>query len=931
MSTIAVGPQVAAPIQRPNGVAAADAPEAVTTRKSLDVSKLPFKITMEVKSSDAAALNRVLAGTGWSAAPAPSDCSHNSEGCWNSGYCRVDSPSLTLADGGLAAVTTTLDKLGKVFKTPGNTAAMRFVLPDSALDDEGVTHLVNMHLANESIIYRLGNSGGPGRAMRDKMQWACPFSTKSCYIAEEGHQHYYDKGVYWYRWDGMRTVQNKQSVADWRKQLSNRHWGMNASQQGFWEFRYFDSSFDGPAVGASLQMLLGMVKAAAEGRGQWDQVRPLPTTMDQEVSRKQWNAFVDTVAPEHKAQLEKNFIGAGGKLEKQALTPAGQTATGSLIAQGYKFTAGSEAMTLKTLMQRLEKNEPVGIVEPGSSSPVTLAAQLVEPYVLLQTASAEAPAALRQDAAQAAAAQMAGVRFATPDHVGISPCLAVLQPKVLAQKNGREVWVGDGGLSLSELVAVELDKGLPQDLYSIFNTLKTIHADGYRPFNTTELTWPAEIASAYRTGSLSVRRDGQSVAVPSVKAMEKDVLVPLEVARLSPADRTLYERAQTLTTKGFAFGKEKPGTVAFLKQLTSPSADLTVQIPGAKNATPVPTRALLSLLVNIETGHTEDVDKTSRRHIELIDALAGHGYKFFNLKTEDEIQSRSGAALTLQTPDHHLTMRAPGGERRVPVNETALSNLLALEQGKRDQMQPELRRAVELHEKLTPGTWVQMADIMDKTQFVNCSPAELVANLVAEREVGLLNSSCGAADKKPNVARTVSVGADAFNRAAEKRLAGLALSDDQEAAMHGLFGLVDAHRMQATSNTGARPMSQAMMPWLMADHVPITVSASSETEAIQSWDDVKTLVANETAAAGHEGDANLIALLKHSNVQFYTAQATKTTPALALTTSVRKAMAGDGAVARVPKLMFWGSPIPTKKVVVKTTADLEKLSQKLKV
>ena len=295
------------------------APSLVAEPRKLDVTRLPFRVVMEVKHHDAAALNRALRGTGFVASEVTEDCSHRtiSDGGF-AFYCCVTSPLMTLADGGLDKVTTALEQVQKMASTPGSTAATHILVSDEALDAQCITNLVNMHLANEAIIYRLGNAGGAGRTMNDKMKWACPLSNQSPQVSAPGWRM-----PCWGRARGVRSVAEVQSVQAWRSQLSNAHWGLNASQKGFWQFRYFDTSFDPQSMTANLRLVMGMVDAAAEGRGTWDQVRPLRDTCKAGVPRAQWDAFMRAAAPADLWPLfESNFLASGGKFKSHDLPMA---------------------------------------------------------------------------------------------------------------------------------------------------------------------------------------------------------------------------------------------------------------------------------------------------------------------------------------------------------------------------------------------------------------------------------------------------------------------------------------------------------------------------------------------------------------------------------------------------------------------------------
>ncbi len=294
--------------------------------RALDINNIPFRLKIEVKGSNANQLQRVLGGLGWSAAATPYDCSHRKDGGYEDSYTTLTGPQTTLGKGGLDNLAQALGELQqRGYHDFGKTAAMHIWIDDKVLDDQGVTNLVNLHLANESLIYRLAQCGGEGRKIKDKLVYTTPLSCNNAYYNGDRYVEAFSS-QYYQMLPNMRNLQQVKSLRAWKSELSHDHRCMNASRGGLWQFRYFDPTPDVAAMQGSVKMLLGMVKAAAEGRVQADRVRPLPDDWKDMVSREQWNRFMETVAPDDfalRGQLEHQFVASGGKLERERLSPAG--------------------------------------------------------------------------------------------------------------------------------------------------------------------------------------------------------------------------------------------------------------------------------------------------------------------------------------------------------------------------------------------------------------------------------------------------------------------------------------------------------------------------------------------------------------------------------------------------------------------------------
>ncbi len=261
---------------------------------SCDASRIPFRIMLELRG-DVNRAGRHLTGTGWTAERTPVDCSHWPD--WAPGesedlYVRVQSPRMTLADGAAERITEALTRLSKSGATLGPTGGMRFYVPQSTLTDQGTESLVLMHRSSSDILYRLGCSGGAGRAIN--------------------HKEYFAQNL-------GEVLPREQPHESWVKTLASSSLGLNSSQRGEWELRYFDPSLSGRALSADVGLLLGMVKAANDGRGDWHgrtaDGGSLLEAYARPVSRTRLDAVLDAWVGKGplREQLLAQFSAAGGK------------------------------------------------------------------------------------------------------------------------------------------------------------------------------------------------------------------------------------------------------------------------------------------------------------------------------------------------------------------------------------------------------------------------------------------------------------------------------------------------------------------------------------------------------------------------------------------------------------------------------------------
>ncbi len=922
----------------------------------VDINNVQFKLVLECRNIDANAMNRQLAGMGWSAQNAPGDCSHGSDG--GAGYYRhVISPPLTLGGGAEQQLRDVLTRLKSAGAVPGETGALRLYVSDHALNEDGVNNLVNMHLCNENILYRLGQAGAVGRRVTDKQRWAPPLSCGSPYTAYSGFKGF--------------TIGERKTKAQWRTDLANKHWGMNANQNGWWEFRYFDSSMNEQAIADNVRLLLGMVKAACENRGQWTQVHAVGNTFHNQVSRQQWNQLMNAaVGPgDLKKRLEQNFIAAGGQLEKEKMSDAARQALRDAQGQGYGFAdqSGQPLDGIDAVSQRVDDEQPLTVRFPGGGNITVTGSEAVD-FAFCATGNlTDVSQAVRDRVPTFNDLTGRGVQFTEPGGATLSAAVAAFMGgrdgAVLAGKNGARIVLGSpehGQLSAAELLAIESQNnaGIPADARLVLDQMPYFRDHGFTlgasqagAVVPLAADWPAQTAASFRAGNLVLCRDGQQQPVANAPALEA-AIYPLKLGDLSPEDRALHDELAALSAQGFRFMRAgqppaQPGTLGFLDTVFGQPQQLCVQMPQAESPTPLPTRDMVRLFADLESGHADRVDEASRQAASLVDELKGKGFAFFDKRGEDEIKSRSGAALALQLPDHKLMMRSPDGHRKTRVSLQGLENVAAMVNGKPEAMLGRLRRAVERADQLrAAGFAVKMKDIQapNDDKWIDCNNAELVATLEGGRRVALIDPSGGHDD---------GVGANRFVHAADAALQiPQAMNDEQRQAVESLAQLMNQQHVAVwTPGDDGQPRrldSAHAVPFLLARHSDIEVNTPSQfsqqpkaqlknwSVPIRSWDDMVGFTRRETQPDQAQGVLAQMLGLRGKGVQFYYVTPPATAEgkrlknqdlAIALNSAFASRLDTEGVKVKLPRRVLW-KWLPRKTFTIQGSDELARLAGK---
>jgi hypothetical protein len=622
-------------VEAPATSQASEAEPTAAARPKLDVSTMPFRVFFEVRSNDANKINRAVAGQeGWSAELNGDDCSHTmaGENLRYGGYTRIKSPELKLSSNGLEQIAKALSQAKAIAPVLGKTASMHIDIPESALDDRGVTNLVNLHLAYEPIIYRICSPGG--RKLYDKFMYCTPPSTGSTYTHKTTTRYTTDSD-YHSQWTGRRELAAEQTVSKWRSEYSNRHWGLNASDSGWWQFRYLDASYDAQAVETQVRLAIALVKAATDGDVKCDRVRVLHDEWDKQVPREVWDQFISTVAKGDDAfaeRLQTQFTQLGGKLEPDWLPGPARKAVRTLLSDhSFADPTGKKLGTAETIRRQVQAGEAITITPPQGASFTLPATQIA------QWAYGQSGALDKLEPGIAATLKTVndlrtrGVNLTDANGQPLTSIAATLLSGATGQVQARvgteSVAVGSGGMVWTDLVRLHAGQGRNANEKALFEALPYLRERGYSLHRAdgSSLAWPPGLAVALAAGDLRLTRAGQTIDIRNASDLDTRVYYPETYAALSAEDRQRVDEATALAQRGRVFTVATnlmPGTTAFVKHIVSPDAALRVSGPQGSQFTATP--RLLHALWSQQTGQPLEADLT--RGLQAANELTALGF-----------------------------------------------------------------------------------------------------------------------------------------------------------------------------------------------------------------------------------------------------------------------------------------------------------------
>ncbi len=303
------------------------------------------------------------------------------------------SPVLRFDDRGLRQIRGAYKNLQKNGGFTTRHCGLHVHVDASVLGDKGLAMLMRMVRENESLLYRIAQNGHP----QHRGQQLHPYHHV---------YHYYAKPFCENVPDGFGTM-HAESLGEFRSALytsiparadmprpavppansnepfhparhdSARYFAVNFNSvwsRGTVEFRLFDGTDDPEQAIANVQLVLGMVKAAAEGNYTYLQDNPLGQGYftNNRVDAEQLDNFLASVAPQPELadRLRHTFTAGGGTVtDPQPVRDPAVLRTAWLQSRGYRFMAEGKPVTSALEVQREMARRPVSVLAPGESGP----------------------------------------------------------------------------------------------------------------------------------------------------------------------------------------------------------------------------------------------------------------------------------------------------------------------------------------------------------------------------------------------------------------------------------------------------------------------------------------------------------------------------------------------------------------------------------
>jgi hypothetical protein len=330
----ALQPTSTGPAPLTNATVAAELAALGPAKGALDVSTLPCKLEMLVKGNPVR-IHAALQDLGWNV-----QLADRSRQTTDQPVLELKSPSLTLQDDGIDKLVAAISSLRDAQAEPAGP--MSIVIPQKidgkdVMSPFGEINFIHMHRANDDVLYRLAANGQSSANVGDKETYALPLSqdffrgnfyrtveqTREVpvdrWVGDKFYGSYERTMVSKVIRDRVRLDDN-----DWRGKLTDARNAVNSSIPDHWQLRYFDSTVDPHAAAADVALVLGMVKAAQEGRGTWKGSAtdggPLSDVYDRPVDTERFDDLMRVLVGDGniKTQLQSQFQQAGGKLGSNA-------------------------------------------------------------------------------------------------------------------------------------------------------------------------------------------------------------------------------------------------------------------------------------------------------------------------------------------------------------------------------------------------------------------------------------------------------------------------------------------------------------------------------------------------------------------------------------------------------------------------------------
>lgn len=616
-------------------VAACGAPP-VAAGEGIALEKIPFGVEVEMEGFDQNKMTAFLQGLPeWPDNGGPRRWALVHDGSLNNGKETV-SPVMTLESGQAEQEIATI--LGHLKEYGANASAncgLHVHVSAKILGERGLTNLMRMALEQENMLYHVAQNGQrmhrgviKDKGYRDGQPFTYakllgrditdPFPVLHAAREVEFRNALYDSVPH--KGSKPPAVDSSQSFRPEHRHPI-RYYGVNFNSvwyRGTVEFRMFNGTDDPKQLMTDIYLVLGMMKAAADGA--YAYLRPQPLEVvdpNRPVSRESLEHFLHCVSPTPAVRddIMRSFVSGGGKVsEDPPVTDPDVLNVVGLMRSGYWFHSEGKIVTSPYEVQReLELGRrPVIAVDPQSLAQVPVA----------DTAEL---AALREKAppATAPSAELERIRqaFGVLRHRQYTLYLPV--PEKQGEKQAEKD--GEGKLPavqdvLKKLLAEQKDAKAPLEL---------------------PLINPQQVYFALRHGQLVVVPPGdnrrESIVVHNVDELEN--YVQLEEGRTdaaSPTTRHILELVDRLKDSGYplrAYEKDPQDTY-----VPSTRAGLLDAIVGGHVCVPladsgrirrlVESPAELDELVALAEGNVASMDGDTRMAAALLHELQGRGLQF---------------------------------------------------------------------------------------------------------------------------------------------------------------------------------------------------------------------------------------------------------------------------------------------------------------
>lgn len=269
----------------------------------------------------------------------------------------------------------------------------------SVLGERGLANLMQIALENEALLFRISQNGHPqhrGLKPRHGIEhyYAKPFSTAlhddfNLVHAETPNEFRnalygaippnYMRPLDAVSRPSLPPVDSKRAFRPDRRDAA-RYFGLNFNSywyRGTIEFRLFDATDDPEQAIAMVELVLGMVKAAADGDYAYLQQNPLGNNRA-DVSSEQFDYFLSKVAPDPKLRqrLTWTFQQSGGYHTADARkNDSDLMQIVCAMQNGYRFQAEGKALSSPLEAQNLLRSyrHALHVVKPDGSPPLAVA------------------------------------------------------------------------------------------------------------------------------------------------------------------------------------------------------------------------------------------------------------------------------------------------------------------------------------------------------------------------------------------------------------------------------------------------------------------------------------------------------------------------------------------------------------------------------